>query len=168
MFGLTSLGTFHTAISLLAVAAGLIALARYRAISLTTTVGKLYVASTLVVALTGFGIFQHGGFGKPHVLGIVTIIVLGIAVLAGTTRIFGRACTYVEALGYTLTLFFHFIPGITETATRLPLRAPLLSSPDAPEIQIAVGIVFVLFLLGMALQVLRLRAMPQAPSMAAR
>src|SRR5256885_15361309 len=80
MFGLTPLGTFHTAISLIAVVAGFIALARDREISTRSAAGAVFFWGTVITCLTGFGIFQHGGFGKPHVLGIVTLIVLGGAV----------------------------------------------------------------------------------------
>jgi hypothetical protein len=52
------------------------------------------------------------------------------------------------------------IPGITETATRLPRGAPLVANADAPELQRAAGVLFVLFLIGATLQVLRLRAAP--------
>jgi len=41
-------------------------------------VGEKEIA-TAITSPTGFGIFQHGGFGKPHVLGIVTLLVLAIA-----------------------------------------------------------------------------------------
>ena len=71
MLGLTPFGTFHTAISLIAVAAGLIALVRDQEISPKNRVGKIYVLTTIMTCLTGFGIFHHGGFGKPHVLGIM-------------------------------------------------------------------------------------------------
>jgi uncharacterized membrane protein len=77
MFGLTLLGTFHTAISLIAVVAGFVALARDREISTRSAAGAVFFWGTVITCLTGFGIFQHGGFGKPHVLGIVTLIVLG-------------------------------------------------------------------------------------------
>jgi hypothetical protein len=50
------------------------------------------------------------------------------------------------------------IPGITELSTRLPLGAPWLSSPAAPELKTATAILFVVFLVGAALQVRRLRA----------
>ena len=108
----------------------------------------------------GFGIFQHGGFGKPHALGIITLVVLGVAALAGNTKIFGRASRYVETISYSATFLFHLIPGVTETTTRLPPGAPLLSSPDAPELQVASGVLFVLFLIGAALQARRLHAQP--------
>ncbi|TMH43563.1 MAG: hypothetical protein E6H56_03425 [Betaproteobacteria bacterium] len=132
MFGLTPLGVIHTAISLIAVAAGLIALIRDKEISPRNTLGKVYVITTVLVCLTGFGIFQHGGFG--------------------------RASPYIETVSYSATFLFHLIPGITETTTRLPLGAPLLPNADAPALQAASAVLGVLFLIGAALQVRRLRA----------
>lgn len=159
MLGLTPLGTFHTAISLVAVTAGAIALVRDKQISMTNLVGKTYWITTVITVLTGFGIFQHGGFGKPHVLGIVTLIVLAVAAVAGKTRLFGRASPYIETVSYSATFFFHMIPGITETSTRLPLGAPLLPNADAPGLQMATAVMFVLFLIGATLQVRRMRVM---------
>jgi uncharacterized membrane protein len=157
MFGLTPLGTFHTAISLIAVLAGVVALARHKEISTRSTSGWVFVAGTILSCLTGFGIFQHGGFGNPHVLGIVTLVVLGIALLAERARWFGGASRYVATVGYALSFFFHFIPGTVETLTRFPAGAPYLSNPDDPKAQPIIGVFFVLFLIGATLQVLRLR-----------
>jgi len=158
MLGLTPLGTFHTAISLIAVVAGLTAFVRDKEISPKNLVGKTYVIATVITCLTGFGIFQHGGFGKPHVLGIITLVVLGVARVSGTSRLFGGASPYVETICYSATFFFHIIPGLTETSTRLPLGAPLVADPDAPALQAAIGAAFVLFLIGASLQVRQLRA----------
>ena len=157
IFGLTPLGTVHTAISLIALATGLIALLRDRAISPRNTLGQVYLWSTVLTCLTGFGIFRHGGFGPPHVLGIVTLLVLGVAAIAGRTSWFGRAAPYVETVSYSATLLFHMIPAVTETTTRLPLGAPLLPSADAPELQTAAAVLFALFAIGAAWQVFRLR-----------
>lgn len=158
MLGLTPLGTFHTAISVIAVVAGLTALVRDKEISSKNRVGKLYVITTIITCLTGFGIFQHGGFGKPHVLGIITLVVLGVAAVAGASRVFGRASRYVETISYSATFFFHLIPGITETATRLPVGAPLVTDREGPELQAAAGVLFLAFLIGATLQARRLRS----------
>lgn len=161
-YGLTPLGIVHTAISLVAVVAGLIALLRYLEISPATRAGRIYVVATVLTCLTGFGIFQHGGFGKPHVLGIVTLVVLALAALAGRWRLFGRLSAYVAVVSYSLTFFFHMIPGVTETATRLPLGAPWVSDPDtSAALQRIISALFVVFLAGAVLQVLRLRAQRQ-------
>ncbi len=158
MFGLTPLGTFHTAISLIALGAGLVALVRDKQISSRNLVGKIYVVTTVITCLTAFGIFQHGGFGKAHVLAIITLVVLGVAWVAGTSRVFGRASRYVETISYSATFLFHMIPAITEASTRLPPAAPLVADADAPALQAATGVLFIAFLIGATLQVLRLRA----------
>ncbi len=169
MLGLTNIGIVHTAISLVAVAAALIALFRDKGIDPRNGLGKTYVVATVLTCLTGFFIFQHGGFGKPHALGIITLLVLGLAWVAGYTKVFGRLGAYIETVSYSLTFFFHMIPGFTETSTRLPVGAPLASGPDDPSLQKAVGIVFVLFLVGAVAQVVRLRRLHRAvPAIATR
>ena len=165
MLGLTALGTVHTAISLIALAAGFVALARYLEISMASTSGKVFVAGTALSCLTGFGIFQHGGFGNPHILGVVTLIVLAVVLAAEYRNAFGRLSRYVRTVGYSLAFFFHFIPGTVETLTRLPAGAPYLANPDDPKAQPIVGFFFLLFLIGATLQVLRLRAAPASDAL---
>jgi uncharacterized membrane protein len=160
MLGLTTIGVVHTAISLVAVAAGIYAFFRDKQISPRNGLGRAYLWATVLTCLTGFFIFQHGGFGKPHALGIITLLVLALAWTAGSTRLFGRAGRYIETVSYSLTFFFHMIPGFTETFTRLPAGAPVFSGPDDPALQKVIGVVFLLFLMGAFLQVMRLRRAP--------
>jgi uncharacterized membrane protein len=158
MLCLTSLGLFHTAISLIALATGIIALVRDQEITWNNLVGKIYVITTVITCLTGFGIFEHGGFGKPHALGIITLLVLVLAFIAGSkSNPFGKASPYIKTVSYSATFFFHIVPAITETATRLPSDAPLASGPDDPNIQMVIGICLVLFIIGATLQVMKLR-----------
>lgn len=157
MLGLTTIGVVHTAISLVAVAAGIHAFFRDKQISPRNGLGKVYIWTTVLTCITGFFIFQHGGFGKPHVLSVITLLVLALAWAAGSTRVFGRAGRYIETVSYSLTFFFHMIPGFTETFTRLPAGAPVFSGPDDPTPQKVIGVVFLLFLAGAFLQVMRLR-----------
>lgn len=153
MFGLTQLGVVHTLLSLIAVIAAVVAFAQNRRIEPASVAGQIYVAATVLSCLTGFGIFQHGGFGKPHVLGILTLLTLGIVWLARKTTLFSTSGRRVETVAMTATFFFHLIPGITETSTRLPLGAPLLPNADAPELKVATGVLLVIFLMTSALQV---------------
>ena len=159
-YGLTSLGVFHTLVSLLAVATGALALIRDKKITWDNGIGKIYIISTIIVCLTGFGIFQHGGFGKPHVLGIIMLITLAVAFMA-RNKSFGKRSIYIETVSFSTTFFFHIVPGITETATRVPLSAPLASSPEDSNIQMAIGISFIVFIIGAILQVMSLRKQTQ-------
>lgn len=158
MFGLTPLGAVHTLISLLALGSALLALGRHQAIAWRSRLGRWYVGSTVLTCLTGFGIFQHGGFGVPHALGVLTLLVLAASAAAEYAGWFGRAARYVATLGLSLTVFFHLIPGVTETFTRVPAGTPLFTGPDDPALQKLVGLLFLLFLLGAGWQVRRLRA----------
>jgi hypothetical protein len=83
---------------------------------------------------------------------------LGLVMAARSRPWFGRLSPYVVTVGLSLTFFFHMIPGVTETFTRVPSGAPLFSSPEDPALQKVVGGFFVLFLIGATLQVRRLRA----------
>ena len=157
MLGLTNLGIVHTLISLVAVGAGIVAFLRYGAISSRNGVGMTYIVTTVLTCLTGFPIFQHGGFGPPHILGVITLITLAVILAAERANVFGRASAYIATIGYSLTFFFHMIPAFTETSTRLPPSAPLTTGPDDPQLQAAIGIAFVGFLIGAVVQYRRLR-----------
>jgi hypothetical protein len=157
MAGLTALGTFHTAISLVALIAGAIALVRHGEIPPRGALGRTYLWTTVMTCVTGFGIFQHGGFGPPHALGVITLVVL--AVITWTERLspFGRLSPYIVTVGYSLTIFFHLVPAVTETLTRLPTTAPVYASADDPAFSTIYGVLFLLFLGLESLQVRRLQ-----------
>jgi len=161
MFGLTPLGSVHTLIALVALVAGFGAIVRDGRIGTDDALSRTYIWTTVLTCLTGFGIFQHGGFGVPHALGIVTLAVIGLALWRGGSRWFGGLWRYVPTVALSLTLFFHLIPGATETFTRLPAGRPLFSGPEDPALQKVVGLLFLLFLAGAALQVWWLRGQSQ-------
>jgi len=156
MFGLTTLGVIHTLISLVAVGAGIVGFVRDKRIDLDNRAGKTYLVMTILTCLTGFGIFQHGGFGKPHALGVLTLLVLAVA-----WKVAARPALQTVLL--SLTFFFHMIPAVTETLTRVPMGAPILPNAEAPELQVITGAMFVLFVIGATLQVRRLNQLARKP-----
>jgi uncharacterized membrane protein len=156
ILGLTPLGAIHTLISLVALGAGIAAFVRDKGIQPANGLGKTYVWATILTCLTGFGIFQRGGFGAPHALGIITLLVLALAAVARRDKLLGAASPYIATACYSLTFFFHLIPGFTETFTRVPLGAPYFTGPEDPALQKLIGIVFVVFLLALGWQLLRL------------
>ncbi len=158
MLGLTTLGIIHSAISLVAVISGFWALGRYKEISTTNALGRTYLITTALTALTGLGIFQHGGFGPPHALSILTLLGLLLGTAAALTPTFGRWSRYVQAVGYSTTMLFQLIPGFTETLTRLPPGQPVLPNAEAPAFGPIYLALLLLFLVGLGFQIHWLRA----------
>lgn len=157
MLGLTTLGVIHTAISLVALATGAWVLVRDKQFTVQGTLPRTYLATTALTALTGLFIFQHGGFGPPHVLSLLTLLALAFG-MAASRGVFGRVSRYVQAVSFSITALFHMIPGFTETLTRLPLGHPVLPSAEAPEFQTIYGTLFLLFVVGLVLQLRWLRS----------
>lgn len=157
MFGLTLLGAVHTAFSIVALVTGYAMLVRRGRLDVQSSLGRAYLWCTVLTCLTAFGIFRHGGFNVAHTLAIVTLVTLAIAVAAGRSRVLGGLSPYVATLGLTATLFFHMIPGLNETFTRVPAAAPLFTGPEDPALQKAIGVVFLLFAIVMAAQAWRIR-----------
>lgn len=157
MIGMTPFGIFHTLISLVAVIAGLASFVRDGRISSRNGLGITYVAFTVASCVTALFIFHHGGFGPPHVVAVLTLVVLAIAACARGTALFGRGARYVETLSYSATFLFHMIPAVSETATRLPVGAPLVASADSPVLKAAYLVLLAAFLVGAVVQSLQLR-----------
>ncbi len=159
-FHLTPLGLFHTLVSLVAVALAFIALYRDKGIRAQSPLGKAYLWSLVITTVTGLPIFRHGTIGPAHIVGVLTLLVLAVAALAEKTALFGRGAAYVKTISYSLTVLFLMIPAVTETLTRVPPGAPLVASPDAQTLKALNALLLVLFLIGVTLQVRRLRGAP--------
>jgi len=157
VFGLTALGAVHTAISLVAIVAGIWAFVRDKQILLSNRLGQLYLLTTALTAVTALMIFRHGGFRIGHQFAVATLIVLAIGTLAAATPLFGRASRYVQAIFYSSTMLIHMITGSAETLTRLPPGAPLVTAANASVFKDIIGGLCLAFLVGLAFQLRRLR-----------
>lgn len=155
--GLTQIGIVHTAVALIALICGFWSLFLHREIRTDTRLGQIYLATTFVAAATSFGLFQHGGFGRAHVLAILTIAALVLGLAAPGFRFLGGWARPLRAFCFSATILFHLIPGLTETLTRLPLDGPFVASPESPLFRPIYAGLLLVFLGGAALQLLWLR-----------
>jgi uncharacterized membrane protein len=146
------LGWFHTAMGAIAIISGGFTLARFKEILLQMRSGQIYLISTLITAGTALAIYQHGEFGPGHALAVMTLLALAVGTAAATTGLFGKLSRYVQAISYSATLLFHCIPAITDGLLRLPAGDPVLKSIEDPILKIGYLVLFILFLIGITLQ----------------
>jgi len=149
---ITALGWFHTAMGIIALVSGGMALVRFREITPMSRAGRIYLATTLITAATALAIFQHGGFGPAHGLAVMTLLALAVGTLASMMNLFGKFSRYVRAIGYSSTLLFHSIPAVTDALMRLPVGDPVLISIEDPILKGSYLVLLALFLIGITLQ----------------
>ena len=107
---LSILGIVHTAISILAIIVGIVALFGGGLIDPRSTAGKWYVFLTVVTCVTGFPIMRTGHFGPAHALSILEIVLLAVACYS--RKWFGKAGIYIETILMSGTLFLSFVPAV--------------------------------------------------------
>ena len=146
------LGWFHTIVGGIALICGVVTLYRHREISFGTRSGQIYLLTTLITAATALAIYQHGVFGPAHVLAVATLGALAVGTLAATLKPFGKWSRQVQAVSFSATLLFHFIPAVTDALLRLPVGNPMLSSFDDPVLRMCHLALLVMFLVGVTLQ----------------
>lgn len=154
------LGWFHTAMGIIALISGGYTLARDKEITLRPRSGQIYLATTLITAGTALAIFQHGAFTPAHSLAVMTLVALAVGTVAATTKLFGRLSRYVQAVSYSATLLFHCIPAITDGLLRLPVGNPVLTSIEDPILKMCFLGLFVIFLVGVSLQLVWIYRQP--------
>lgn len=147
---MTPLGIFHTIVSIVALLVAFVAIFRQGLIAPYSAVGKVYSALTVVACASAFGIFKTGKFGPGHIIGILILVLLVLVYV-----VLDQKKTFLQTLCMSATLFLSLIPTTAEILTRLPIGAPFAPHAEAPLVKMCVGIVFVLFLVGVALQFFR-------------
>lgn len=146
MFGLSTLGIIHTVLSLIAIVCGIWSFVRFKEILLETRRGKIYLITTMLTALTAFGIFNFNGkFGVGHGLAVLTVLAITAGTIVAVTGMFGRWTRCLQALFYSTTMLFHVVPGITETLTRLPLGHPLVNREEPSVLVPIYGALFLVY-----------------------
>ena len=152
---LSILGIVHTAISILAIIAGLIALFQKGVIDPRSKTGLWYVILTLATCVTGFPIMRTGHFGPAHTLSILVTLLLVVALFS--RKWFGKPGVYSETILMSATFFLSFIPAVNESFTRLPIDHPVAADPSAPIIKMSIMVLLVLYVVGVTVQFWKIR-----------
>ena len=129
---ITLFGWFHTIVGIAALVFGVYSLAKFKVIQSSEFTGKIYLACTLIAAISALFIYHRDGFGPAHMLAVLTLLAVLVGAVAEKTNVFGKFSQYLQAISYTGTFLFHMIPAITDGLTRLPADAPIVTSIEDP------------------------------------
>ncbi|MGO4293232.1 hypothetical protein [Chitinophaga sp. RAB17] len=151
------LGIVHTIIAVIALLFAVAALVKEGIINPFSSSGKIYSILTAIACVTSFGLSKAGGFNPGHGIGILILILLGVAYLSGRNASRKRSLLLIQVFCMTLTLFLSMIPAVNETLSRLPVGHPLADGPTSPIVQDAIKVLLVLLLIGLVLQFFKVK-----------
>jgi hypothetical protein len=142
---LSALTAIHVAISLVGIGAGLVVL--YGLLTSQRFEGwtKLFLTTTAATSLSGF-LFPFHTFLPSHAVGIVSLIVLAIAILAryqfGLAGAWRRGYVVAAVIALYLNLFV-LVVQLFQKVPALRTLAPTQSEPPFQIVQVTILLIFV-------------------------
>ena len=104
----------------------------------------VFLITTVATSVTGF-FFKSTSFGPPHAFGVISLVVLAVAIPALYIFHLGAHWRWVYVIGAVLTLYLNAFVGVVQAFQKLSFLNPLAPTQSEPPFVIAQGLVFVLF-----------------------
>jgi hypothetical protein len=137
--------TVHVIISLIGILSGIVVGLSWLGGKQSSGWAALFLAATVLTSATGF-LLPSASFGPPQVVGVISLVVLGAAIVA--LYVFGLAgiWRWVYIIGATVALYLNCFVGVVQAFQKLPFLQPLAPTQSEPPFliaQIAVLAIFV-------------------------
>jgi hypothetical protein len=107
----------------------------------------LFLAATILTSITGFPLAPFG-FDPPRVVGVISLVLLALAVAAFYAFRLAGAWRWVYIGSATAALYLNVFVGVVQAFQKLPFLQPLAPTQSEPPFlvaQIAVLVIFVAF-----------------------
>ncbi|HEY1725566.1 MAG TPA: hypothetical protein VGF89_09090 [Steroidobacteraceae bacterium] len=106
----------------------------------------LFLTSTVLTSVTGF-LFHSARFGPPHVVGLISLVLLVLAILARYSYHLSGGWRWIYVVCALLALYFNVFVAVVQAFQKLPLLQPLAPTGSEPPFTIAQGLVLLAFAL---------------------
>jgi hypothetical protein len=136
---------FHVVLSLIGIASGLVVMAGMWAGKRLGGWTALFLATTVATSVTGF-LFHSAKFGPPHVIGLLSLALLVLAILALYSYHLAGSWRWIYVVTAMLALYFNVFVAVVQAFQKLPLLQPLAPTGTEPPFAIAQGLVLVAFI----------------------
>jgi hypothetical protein len=137
--------TVHVIISLIGIVSGIVVVLGWLGGRQSAGWAALFLATTVLTSVTGF-FFHSASFGPPHVVGLISLVVLAAAILALYVFHLAGFWRWVYIIGATTALYLNAFVGVVQAFQKLPFLQPLAPTQSEPPFliaQIAVLVIFV-------------------------
>ena len=142
-----SIATFtlvHVVLSLVGIFAGLVVVFGMLGSNKLDGWTALFLATTVLTSVTGF-FFPFGKILPSHIVGIISLVVLAIAILALYALHLAGPWRWIYVMCAVLALYLNVFVGVVQAFQKVPLLASLAPTQSEPPFLIAQAIVLVIF-----------------------
>jgi hypothetical protein len=136
---------FHVVLSLIGIGAGFVVVYGLLAAKRFDGWTKLFLVTTVATSVTGF-LFPVQRFMPSHAIGILSLIVLAIAILARYRFGLAGAWRRTYAITATIALYFNVFVLVVQLFRRVPVLAEIAPTQSEPPFQMAQLAVLLLFI----------------------
>ena len=160
---LTAYTLFHVIISLLGIFSGLIVVFGMLTGKRLDGWTKFFLVTTVATSVTGF-FFPVNHFMPSHGVGILSILVLAVAIYALYSRHLAGAWRKIYVIGATIALYLNVFVGIVQSFQKIPALKALAPTQAEPPFKFTQLTVLVLFAVVAIVAAIKFREEPARAS----
>lgn len=141
---LSTYTTLHTVISLVGILSGFVVLFGLLGNSRMDGWTALFLIATVATSATGF-LFPFHGFGPPHYVGMISLVVLLLAIIARYPMHLKGGWRKTYVITAVIALYFNCFVGVVQAFQKIPALHALAPKGNEPPFAAAQLVVLVLF-----------------------
>jgi hypothetical protein len=136
--------TVHVILSLIGIITGAVVMLGMLGAKRLDGWTALFLATTVLTSVTGF-FFHSASFGPPHVVGVISLAVLAVAILALYLYRLTGAWRWIYIVGAVVALYLNVFVGVVQAFQKLPPLAALAPTQSEPPFLVAQAVVLAAF-----------------------
>lgn len=145
ILGMSTFTLFHVVLSLIGILAGFIAVFGMIGGKRLDGWTAVFLTTTALTSITGF-LFPFHGVTPGIILGILSLIVLAVAVPARYVKHLAGAWRKTYAITATIALYFNVFVLIAQLFAKVPALHAMAPKENEPPFLISEGVVMILFI----------------------
>ena len=146
----------HTLISLAGIFTGFVVLFGLLAGKRLDGWTKWFLITTVATSVTGFGFPLHH-FGAPHVVGIISLVVLAVTIYARYPRRLVGAWRWIFVVSALIALYLNVFVGVVQAFQKIPALNAVAPTQTEPPFAITQLVVLALFVVLTIVATIRFR-----------
>ena len=135
---------FHVILSLIGIASGIVVVLAMLGANRLPALTAIFLATTVATSVTGF-MFHYASFGPPEIVGVISLVALGLAILALYVNKLAGAWRWIYVATAVLSLYLNVFVGVVQTFQKVAFFHALAPTQTEPPFAVAQGIVLVAF-----------------------